>query len=72
MLALGMLGANFRPAEMVAANAAFIVVYNVGGTLGPVGAGALMDAWAPEGLPVLVGLASLVILGFALARRGRA
>ncbi len=72
MLALGMLGANFRPAEMVAANAAFIVVYNVGGTLGPIGAGVLMDAWAPEGLPVLVGLASLVILGFALARRGRA
>lgn len=71
MVALGMLGSSFRAAELVAANAAFIVVYNIGGVLGPVGAGALMDAWAPEGLPALVGLAALVILGFVLARRGR-
>ncbi|MGH6719870.1 MAG: MFS transporter, partial [Alphaproteobacteria bacterium] len=72
MLALGMLGASFRASELIGANAAFIIVYNVGGALGPIGAGALMDAWAPEGLPLLVGLAGLVILTIALTRRGRA
>ena len=71
MVALGMLGASFRAAELIAANAAFIVVYNVGGMLGPVGAGALMDVLGPEGLPGLVGLAGAVIAGFAVTRRGR-
>ncbi len=70
MVALGMLGASFRAAELVAANAAFIVVYNVGGALGPVAAGALMDAWAPEGLPLVVGVASVVVILASFMRRG--
>jgi MFS family permease len=69
MVALGMLGASFRAAELVAANAAFIVIYNVGGAAGPFAAGALMDAWAPEGLTVLVAVASAIVIVATIARR---
>lgn len=69
MVALGMLGAAFGPAELIAANAAFIVVYNLGGVFGPLGTGAFMDLWAPEGLPVAVGTSMAVVLAFMIARR---
>lgn len=71
MVTLGMLGAAFGPAELVAANAAFIVLYNVGGVVGPLGTGALMDAWSPEGLPTVVAVAMAIVLGFMVARRAR-
>jgi hypothetical protein len=71
METLGMLGAAFGPAELVAANAAFIVLYNVGGVVGPLGTGALMDAWAPEGLPLVVAVAMAIVLGFMVLRRAR-
>ena len=47
--------ARRRPAQLVVANAGFLVAYEVGATVGPVLGGAAMDLWRPHGLaPSLV------------------
>lgn len=70
-VALGMLGAAFDASQIVAANAAFIVIYNLGGSLGPLVTGGAMDLWAPEALPATVALAMAVVLAFMFIRRAR-
>jgi MFS family permease len=61
---LAHLGSRYQGADLAAANAAFIMLYSVGFTLGPPGLGAAMDAWNPWGFPaalaVVLGLYTLV------------
>lgn len=68
-IALGMVGARFSGADMVAANAALIMGYGLGALIGPGLGGAAMDAWNPTGLLVL--LAALFAILFAVTRPGR-
>ncbi|MET3521984.1 MFS transporter [Mesorhizobium abyssinicae] len=67
-MALVELGSRFKGSPLVAGNAAFALMWGAGGIVGPPGAGALMQAVGPLGLPaVIVGLDALLV-AFALYR----
>ncbi len=70
-LGLALLGERFQPAQLAAANAAFVMVYEVGSIAGPVVSGAALDRWPVYGLPVSVGVTAALFIGIALARRAR-
>ena len=67
-MALIELGTRFKGTILVAGNAAFALMWGVGGIVGPPGAGALMQVIGPLGLPaVIVGL-DFLLVAFALYR----
>lgn len=67
-MALVELGSRFKGSLLVTGNAAFALLWGVGGIVGPPGAGALMQAIGPLGLPtVIVGL-DVLLVAFALYR----
>ena len=70
-LGLALLGERFRPAQLAAANAAFVMIYEVGSIAGPVAAGAALDHWPSLGLPVTVGVAAALFIVVALAKSSR-
>ncbi len=49
---LAHLGARFAGADLASANAAFVLLYNVGLVIGPPVAGGGMDALPPHGFPL--------------------
>lgn len=67
------LGNRFSGTDLAAANAAFVMMYACGMTIGLPGLGAAMDVWNPHGLTGSIALfcaAYLVLVAFT-ARRGR-
>jgi MFS family permease len=67
-LSLTLVGRRFGPAELPAANAAFVIVYEVGGLLGPVTSGFGIDLWDPHGALVPLAVAyTLFIVGALIA-----
>lgn len=64
------LGERFTGQALVAGNAAFAVVWGVGGIVGSPAAGLAMQAAGPHGLPLSLGLLC-VILAAGLVLRGR-
>jgi hypothetical protein len=71
-LGLALLGERFQPGQLAAANAAFVMVYEVGSITGPVVSGAALDEWPTWGLPVAVGIvAAMFIVVAATQRSGR-
>jgi len=71
-VALVELGARYRGATLVSANAAVVSAYGVGALIGPLAVGAAMDTVEPHGLSLaLAGLAA-VYLAVALARARKA
>ena len=54
-IALAALGARFRGAMLVAANAVFVVAFEVANVVGPPAAGAAIDLWPGHGLMALMG-----------------
>lgn len=70
-MALVELGSRFGGSLLVTGNAAFALLWGVGGIVGPPGAGLLMQAIGPLGLPtVIIGLDALLV-AFALYRSAR-
>ncbi len=67
-LALGLMGEKFPAAELAAANAAFVMMYEVGSVGGPIISGAAMDAWPLYGLPVVVAVVAAALFLFGLMR----
>ncbi|MGE0118471.1 MAG: MFS transporter [Dongiaceae bacterium] len=67
-LALIELGERFSGAMLIAANAAFALVWGVGGIAGPPATGAAMDLVGVQGLPAVLGL---LYLALVLARLRR-
>lgn len=64
-----LLGQRFRGAELASANAAFILMYNVGFLIGPPLAGYAMQLWRPHGfIVVIAGLTALHALVTAVLR----
>lgn len=61
-IALVELGDRFSGALLLAGNGAFGMMWGIGGILGPPVAGAAMDLIGPEGLPIILGLASGVLV----------
>jgi MFS family permease len=70
-VSLGIIGRRFTGGDMAAANAVFVLCYEFGALTGaPVGGGA-MDILGAPGLPVVMGVASALVLGAALFRGQR-
>ena len=67
---LTLLGERFRGADLVGANAAFVMLYGVGAVAGPPVAGAAMDLWDPHGLALALALLCLGFIGVAAFWRG--
>lgn len=68
-LGLILLGERFGPAELAAANAAFIALYEAGSLVGPAAIGGAMQLLPAWGLPAGVALAAGLFLAMGLARR---
>ncbi len=67
-LGLALLGERFPSAQLAAANAAFVMIYETGSIAGPVISGAALDRWSVYGLPISVGVAAVMFIAVALAR----
>jgi MFS family permease len=59
---IALLGAEFPTAALADANTVFVMIYCVGGVIGPCLGGLALDAWPHRGLPVLVASAAVVLL----------
>lgn len=70
-LGLALMGEQVAPAQMVVANASFLAGYQVGGLLGPAGAGVAMEALPPDGFALALGAVSLMLAVVLLAGRAR-
>jgi MFS family permease len=65
-LSLTLVGRRFSRDELPGANAAFVIVYEIGGMLGPMAAGLGMDLWNPHGALVPLALAYAVFVAGSL------
>jgi MFS family permease len=71
---VALLGEEFTVENLPSANTLFVMVYCLGGVIGPSAGGIAMDLWPSRGLPVLLsGAASLMLVGllFGVTRRTR-
>lgn len=68
-LGLALLGERFQPAQLAAANAAFVMMYEVGSITGPVVSGAALDRWPVMGLPTAVAIVAAIFIVIAVAQR---
>jgi MFS family permease len=72
---VALLGEQFALQDLPSANTLFVMVYCLGGVIGPSVGGIAMDVWPSRGLPVLLSGAALLMLGglaLGAARRGAA
>src|ERR1700722_13528273 len=60
---VALLGEDFAVEYLPSANALFVMVYCLGGVIGPSTGGMAMDIWPSWGLPVLLSGAALLMLG---------
>lgn len=65
-VAMTLVGARYRGADLATANAAFGVLFGLGGIAGPAAGGLAMDLWDPHGLPAMLFLAFGAATAFAL------
>jgi MFS family permease len=68
-VALVELGERFSASMLVAGNAAFALMWGIGGMAGPPATGAMMDAIGVQGLPVTFGLLCFGLAAIGLLRR---
>ncbi|HLW25706.1 MAG TPA: MFS transporter [Steroidobacteraceae bacterium] len=68
---VALMGEEFPSAELAAANTVFVMVYCLGGILGPSLGGWLMDRWPVAGLPAFLSAAPLLLLLALLRPRRR-
>ena len=68
-LALGELGSVFKGGNLVAGNAAFAMMWGLGGLIGPSIIGLAMHATGPGGLPLALGCVYGMLLVIAMLRR---
>jgi MFS family permease len=59
---VALLGEGFAAEELPAANTVFVMVYCLGGVIGPSAGGMVMDRWPTQGLQLLLCGAALVLL----------
>jgi MFS family permease len=68
---VALLGTAFDAAELPRANTVFVMVYCLGGVLGPSVGGIVMDAWPDIGLQILLSGAAASLLGGLIFGLGR-
>jgi len=70
-IALAALGLRFRGALLAAANAVFVIAYEVANIAGPPAAGVAVDLWPQHGLMVLMAAFGALFLLLVASRLGR-
>jgi MFS family permease len=60
---VALLGEEFAAENLPSANTLFVMVYCLGGVIGPGAGGIAMDLWPSRGLPYLLSCAALLMLG---------
>lgn len=60
---IALLGEEFAVEDLPGANTLFVMVYCLGGVVGPSAGGMAMDLWPSHGLPALLSGAALLMLG---------
>jgi MFS family permease len=68
---VALLGEQFALEDLPSANTFFVMVYCLGGVIGPSVGGIAMDVWPSRGLPVLLSGAALLMLGGLVLSAGR-
>lgn len=68
-IGLAVLGESYAPGELAVANAAFLMLYQLGGLIGPPVSGFSMSVWPPHGFIAMLVLAGLGLALFVLLRR---
>ena len=68
---VALLGEEFAVENLPSANTLFVMVYCLGGVIGPSTGGIAMDLWPNRGLPVLLSGAALLMLGGLALSRSR-
>ena len=69
---VALLGEEFTVEKLPSANTLFVMVYCLGGVIGPSAGGIAMDLWPNRGLPVLLsGAASLMLVGLGIRKFDR-
>ena len=66
------LGERFTGSTLVAGNAAFSLMWGVGGISVPPAAGSVMDALGAGGLPITLGVLCLALAAATVVGRGKA
>jgi MFS family permease len=65
---VALLGEEFAVEDLATANTVFVMVYCLGGVIGPSAGGRAMDLWPNQGLPLLLsGAALLMLAGLAVS-----
>jgi MFS family permease len=64
---VAILGEEFSAPELPTANTVFVMVYCLGGVIGPSVGGLIMDAWPAHGLQACLSVAAFVLLGGLVA-----
>jgi MFS family permease len=59
---VALLGEEFPVENLPSANTLFVMVYCLGGVIGPSAGGLAMDLWPTRGLPLLLSAAALLML----------
>jgi len=59
---IALLGERYSTADLPGANTVFVMIYCIGGVLGPSVGGLAMDHWPSHGLPVLLSAATVPLL----------
>lgn len=67
-VAVTLLGERYRGGELAAANAAFVMAFEIANLTGPPAAGWAMDAWSPHGLMVWMTSVTVVFVAVAVVR----
>ncbi|MEQ1950536.1 MFS transporter [Mesorhizobium sp. CN2-181] len=70
-MALVELGNRFKGSALVAGNAAFALLWGLGGIVGPPSAGALMQGIGPFGLPIVIAGLTGLLVALAIYRSAR-
>jgi len=69
---IALLGGAFAEGELTTANTVFVMVYCIGGVVGPSVGGMTMDAWPRHGLQIMLSIAAFSLLtALALEAKGR-
>ena len=68
---IALLGEVFAAEDLAGANTVFVMVYCIGGTLGPALGGLAMDLWRPLGLVAFLSAAALLLLAGLVWERPR-
>ncbi len=67
---LTLLGQRFTGEMLISANAAYVVLYEIGALAAPPLSGAAMDVWDPHGMVVVMGVICISYVGLILYRHG--